>query len=239
MPQTFLYSTSPSPFEDRILQAADARRTDRTRPLRAVALRTAMPDPTDDDLLRLREHFCNRPIPVRLDDAGLNHRSDAFDPAVIDRVRTADLVIIGGGDPRRLRDLTVGTPALGALQSNHRTGAVVAGCSAGAAVLGAGMLLGSSGDIDDNSARTPLWGWFPDLVIAPHFGRYDHAGWLAAFSDCALLGIPDDAMAMITDDTVEALGEQPLTIVEASREIILAGGERRTLRRAQELRSDE
>lgn len=42
-----------------------------------------------------------------------------------------------------------------------------------------------------------FWGWIRRTLVAPHFGRYDIDPWLQTFPDCTVLGIPDDAMALV------------------------------------------
>ncbi|MBM7785635.1 Type 1 glutamine amidotransferase-like domain-containing protein [Tenggerimyces flavus] len=192
----FLYSTSPAPHEQTILGAC--RRP--TRPTRAVALLAALEAPDAALLDGLRGHF-----PVPLDDSGLASRDDAYDKAVVSRLASADLVLIGGGSPLRLVEVTRGTPALAALRSAYDNGAVLAGCSAGAAVFGAGMLAGAE--------PLALWGWLPNTVVAPHFGQYDIEPWRQAYPTCDILGIPDDAMAKVDGAETTSLGPVDLTVL--------------------------
>lgn len=175
----------------------------------AVALQTPMDEPSD--LSGLEQHFCTKGIEVWLNDSGLHTREDAYRPAVIQRLAAADLVLITGGSPRRILEATSGTPALAALRSAHDEGAAIAGCSAGAAVLGAGMLDGPR----DQRRVLPLWGWLPSTLIAPHFGQYSLDPWLDAFPSCTALGIPDGAMALVSQlREVQAVGSHPLTLVQ-------------------------
>jgi cyanophycinase-like exopeptidase len=118
---------------------------------------------------------------------------------VITRLEHAELVLIGGGSPTRLLALTRGTPALAALQSARRRGAVLAGCSAGAIALGAGLVEGA--------VTCRGWDWLSGRVVAPHFGRYDIAPWRAAFPASPIIGIPDGAMVVVTDrDGINSVG---------------------------------
>lgn len=202
----FLYSTSPSPHESTILQAV-RRGAGCTEPIRAVALRTALEGPGQEDLAQLARHFAGDPArPVDLRDSGLDTREDASDPAVITRLEQAELVLIGGGSPTRLLDLTRGTPALAALRSAHRRGAVLAGCSAGAIAVGAGLV--------EASVIQPGWNWLSGRVVAPHFGRYDITPWRAAFPANPIIGIPDGAMVVVTGrDAIRSLGDPPMIIL--------------------------
>lgn len=190
----FLYSTSPAPHESAILTLAQQRRTEPSRPLSAVAMQTALPEPNDADLDGLRNHFCTQGIEVELSDSGLATREDAFRESVAQRLAAADLVLITGGSPELLYERTVDTPALTALRVASENGTVIAGCSAGAVVVGAGMVLGKGAD----RRSLALWGWLSRIVVAPHFGLFDIEPWIGAFPHCTVLGIPNDAMALIT-----------------------------------------
>lgn len=183
-------------------------------PVRIVALLTADPRPTAAGLEMLRGHFCGGTIPAVLLDAEIGDRSDADRPESVRRLLEADLILIGGGDPQRLHDHLTGTRAHEALWRKWLDGAVVAGCSAGAAVIGAGMISGA----DNASVRLDFWDWLDGSIVAPHFGYYDLDPWLDAYPGRSVIGVPDDGMALIqTPGTVVSLGPHPLTIVDPER----------------------
>ena len=184
----FLYSSSPAPYEPIIMAAAPGERR--------IVMQTPLESPDPEELVMLRRHFPDT------QDSGLAYREDAFDADVIERLRTADLILITGGSPERLVECTVDTPALAALREAEARGAVIAGCSAGAVAIGAGM------------PERRLWGWLPGTLIAPHFGGYDIGPWRQEFPDCRIVGIPDGAMAVVGPDrTPEPVGTSELTIL--------------------------
>jgi cyanophycinase len=193
-------------------------------------MQTALDDPSDAELAGLRSHFCTQGVDVVLSDSGLATRQDAHRGAVADRLATADLVLITGGSPQLLAERTIGTPALAALKAASESGAVIAGCSAGATVLGAGMVVGNG----DQRRSLQLWGWLPRTVVAPHFGRYDIEPWVAEFPHYRVLGIPNDAMALVLRGTdLQTVGDSALTL-RAGADIQQLGPSRRrrTLRLA-------
>lgn len=205
----FLYSTSPSPHEPVILAWARRRGSDPTKPLSAVVMQTALQDPSDTELDGLRSHFCSQGVDVVLRDSGLASRRDAHRAAVADRLAAADLVLITGGSAELLGERTLGTPALIALRAASESGAVIAGCSAGAAVLGAGMPIGTG----DQRRSLALWGWLARTVVAPHFGRFDIEPWAQAFPQCTVLGIPDAAMGFVLSGVeLETVGDRALVL---------------------------
>jgi cyanophycinase-like exopeptidase len=75
-------------------------------------------------------------------------RRDALDPAHADAVRVARFIYLSGGSPLHLRSVVKETPLWDALVDAWHAGAVVAGSSAGAMVLGDPM-------IDRAAARSP------------------------------------------------------------------------------------
>src|SRR5258708_7793262 len=170
----FLYSTSMSPRE-RLMLAWAARRAWRPvhAPIRAVFVQGSLLAPSTDELEKIRGHLDIDGVPVEVCDSGLTVRRDAYQTEVIERLRHADLVLLTGGSPDRAHKVMGGTPALTALRLASGMGAVIAGCSAGALLVGRGMLTGGRADPHPLS----LWNWLPGVVVAPHYGPYDVGPW--------------------------------------------------------------
>lgn len=89
-------------------------------------------------------------------------RSQALDPANADAVRTARFIYLSGGSPLHLRSVLKETPVWDALVEAWRGGAVVAGSSAGAMVLGDPMVDPRGG------AFTVGLGMIGNLAVLPH-----------------------------------------------------------------------
>ncbi|MHB1929664.1 MAG: Type 1 glutamine amidotransferase-like domain-containing protein [Acidimicrobiales bacterium] len=89
-------------------------------------------------------------------------RADAEDPAHTAAVRDARLVYLGGGSPLHLRSVLKDSAVWEALVAAWRSGAVVAGSSAGAMVLGDPMVDPRGG------ALTLGLGLVPGLAVMPH-----------------------------------------------------------------------
>ena len=81
------------------------------------------------------EHFTGR-LEVEAESVPLATRKDAHDSALVERIRAANFVYLSGGKPTYLFDTLVGTPAWDAIRSVLDAGGVVAGCSAGAMIMG-------------------------------------------------------------------------------------------------------
>lgn len=117
-------------------------------------------------------------IDVRTEVAGVVDATTAADPDLARHIGSADLVHLPGGDPDRVPGLLRGTAAGRALAAARRTGAVVAGASAGAMGL-------------------TDWTWTPDgvvpglglvrgIVVIPHFESIARERWEAVIEALAL-----------------------------------------------------
>jgi cyanophycinase len=89
-------------------------------------------------------------------------RSDAEDPANAGAVRSARMIYLGGGSPLHLRSVLKESAVWDALVAAWRSGAAVAGSSAGAMVLGDPMVDPRGG------ALTLGLGLLPGIAVLPH-----------------------------------------------------------------------
>jgi len=70
-------------------------------------------------------------------------REQAFDPALVDSVRNAQLIYITGGDQNRFMAIVENTPLYDAIHQAYQQGACIAGTSAGAAMMSETMITGN------------------------------------------------------------------------------------------------
>jgi cyanophycinase len=135
-------------------------------------------------------------------------------------------VFITGGDQLRLRDLIGNSKFIAAIK--HRIGIgnlVMAGTSAGAAIVGAKMISGGSSGESPNRALVDLTdglGIFPDLLVDQHFHNRNRMARLmsaiAAHPDKLGIGIDEDTCAAFENDTIfEVLGKGTITIVDPGK----------------------
>jgi cyanophycinase len=111
-------------------------------------------------------------------------RSDAEDAELCARVASARFVYLGDGSTLHLRSVVKDSPLWAALLTAWRSGAVVAGSSAGAMVLGDPMVDPRGG------AFTLGLGLVHNLAVVPHWER-----WTADKSRRMLQLIPQGAVA--------------------------------------------
>src|SRR6056297_2958933 len=118
-----------------------------------------------------------RTVFERIGATGVHHldvrsREDAARPEHIETVRRADLVFMSGGDQLRLTHILGASPLLAAMREAHGAGTVLAGTSAGAAVMSATMIYnGAAADALRKGAvkMSAGLGFVEGVVIDSHF----------------------------------------------------------------------
>lgn len=99
------------------------------------------------------------------------HRADAFDETLIATLRQATFFYFSGGNPQHIVEVWRDTPAWHTLVERWRAGAVLAGCSAGAMMLG-GTTISIRSALN---GQPPQWVAALDLIapltVLPHFDR--------------------------------------------------------------------
>jgi len=153
-------------------------------------------------------------------------REDALDagPEALDLLLDASGFFMTGGSQLRISSALGGTPLAALLRRRHAEGMVVAGTSAGAAVLSRHMIsMGESG----GTPRRRLvqmaqgLGFAPDLLVDQHFRRRDRLGRLVtalSYNPEPLgVGVDEDTVAMVSfDGVLTVLGARAVTVVDAS-----------------------
>jgi cyanophycinase len=151
-------------------------------------------------------------------------RSDAKDSANAARARQGRLFYLVGGDPGLVPKTLAGTPLWEAIAEAWRSGAALAGSSAGAMALGEWTLVRERMPGDDRRRYLPALGLVPRVAVLPHFETFGHR-WVetaeraAPRSDVVLLGVDERTAALHVDGAWRALGDGGVTVI--------AGGERR------------
>lgn len=97
-------------------------------------------------------------------------RADAENPTIVAAIARANFVYFSGGKPRYLLEALQGTAAWQAISEIYQNGGVVAGCSAGAMVMGEAIV-----DFPRFWKRFPALNLAAGLVIIPHFDELPQA----------------------------------------------------------------
>lgn len=157
-------------------------------------------------------------------------RADCLDPEVARRIALADLVYFSGGKPDYLLAALAQTPAWEAVLALLQRGGVVAGCSAGAMILGAFIPRFRLRQLPRREALwTPGFGLVPEAVVVPHFNEIPRTvvrPWLTLRpSGTRAIGV-DAGTAMVgRPGEWRVLGKGSVTIADAEGERVHAPGE--------------
>ena len=159
----------------------------------------------------------------RADVLYLPDRAAAASPEVAEILDDVTGIFLTGGNQMRLASIVAGTPLARKVKQRNREGAVVAGTSAGASILSSHMVaFGASGPSPRMRMAQMTAGFdlIPGVVIDQHFRQRDRFGRLLALvaGSPSLLGIgvDEDTAAVFTDDKLEVLGRNSVTIVDGT-----------------------
>ncbi len=108
------------------------------------------------------EHFAQ--LGIIAEPVMLLNRADAEDNEITSKLLQANFIYFSGGKPRYLLETLQGTRSWQAILDVFAAGGVIAGCSAGAMVLG-----GEVFDFPQIWRTIPALGLVPGIAIIPHF----------------------------------------------------------------------
>jgi cyanophycinase len=132
-------------------------------------------------------------------------------------------IFVTGGDQQRLCDLIGGGKFIESIKERIQLGKLVlAGTSAGAAMMGERMIAGGSSGEFPNRSLVDLadgLGFIPELLVDQHFSNRNRMARLmsaiAAYPDKLGIGIDEDTCAAFSDDgTFEVLGKGTITVID-------------------------
>lgn len=198
---------------------------------RVVVMPTASGDPSSSGLA-YKQFFLNEgvhdvvslPIP---------DRDAANELGPVKDIGRADLLYFTGGDQNRLVNILSNTAVHGSIQTAWQRQAVIAGTSAGAMVWGpefiangssrGAMLLGFSRDGAGNPGLElrPGMNLWDNLIVDTHFTEQERMGRLllaiASNPGATGLGVDEGTAAIVTNDTIQAVGTGTVTILETDK----------------------
>ena len=167
---------------------------------------------------------------LEIEELPATRRSDAKDAANVARAREGRFFYVVGGDPGLVPKTLAGTPLWEAILEAWRSGAALAGSSAGAMALGEWTLVRERMPGDDRRRYLPALGLVPRVAVLPHFETFGHR-WVegaeraAPRSDVVLLGIGERTAALHVDGAWRALGVGGVTVIAEGERRTFASGE--------------
>ncbi|MBH8571869.1 cyanophycinase [Nostocaceae cyanobacterium CENA369] len=150
-------------------------------------------------------------------------REDATSSTALEAIAKATGVFFTGGDQARITSILKDTEIDTAIHKRYAEGIVVAGTSAGAAVMPDKMIV--EGDSETNPRieiveMGPGMGFLPGVVIDQHFSQRGRLGRLisALLQEPADLGfgIDENTAMVVTDSQIEVIGQGCVTVVDES-----------------------
>ncbi|MEE4176128.1 MAG: cyanophycinase [Bacteroides sp.] len=141
--------------------------------------------------------------------------------ARLDSLRKASLIYISGGDQNRFMDIVRGTPIADAIHEAYLSGALIAGTSAGAALMSGKMITGTELKYPDyrptfrslesnNLELEPGLGLIHTAIVDQHFvWRSRHNRLLSAileYPDLLGIGIDESTALLVKGNSAEVIG---------------------------------
>jgi len=151
-------------------------------------------------------------------------RAESFDESFLTAVQSASGIFISGGTQMRLPASIGGTPLEAAMLDAYQRGVIIAGTSAGAAVMPKVMIAYGKGGPTPReriAQFSPGLGLTDRIVFDQHFRRRDRLGRLlyliAAHPGLLGVGIDEDTAAIVEDEShITVSGSGAVTIVDGS-----------------------
>ncbi len=155
----------------------------------------------------------------------ITERNDANDLDIAADIKDIDGIFFTGGDQLRITAMLGGTELYRVLHQAHAQGVVIAGTSAGAAVMSKVMIVDGENDKPPKKEivnLSPGLGLVEGIVIDQHFAQRGRLGRLLSVVayNPQLLGVGiDENTAVIVDDAegyMKVIGEGAVTIVDGT-----------------------
>ena len=207
-------------FEEGILSRirAESKHKAESR-IEIVTTASKIPAEVGREYKRAFEYLGSRNVDV----LQIENREQANDPAILERLKAADVLMVTGGDQLRLSSILGGTQfhdiLLDKYQNEHF---VYAGTSAGAAAASSNMIYqGSSSEalLKGEVKITQGLGLIDDVIIDTHFVQRGRIGRLfqAVASNPRVLGIglgEDTGLLIKDNNSMEAIGSGLVILVD-------------------------
>ena len=168
------------------------------------------------------EHFTRLGAPV--EPLMLLKREDANNPIFAEKLAFANFIYFSGGKPAYLLETLKGTDAWRAITQVYERGGVIAGCSAGAMVMGAILF-----DFPKIWHTIPALDLVPGIAVIPHFDEIPKAmtSTIANIgrSKITVVGVDGATALVISDGRWSVQGAGSVTVITAKQKHRYQAGE--------------
>ena len=145
-------------------------------------------------------------------------------PAARKAVEVATLVWFPGGDQAKLTAALLGTGLPELIQKRYEAGAIVAGTSAGAAVMSSIMLTGDADlqSVTVGATKTiPGFGFWPGVIVDQHFLKRQREARLISLvldhPDLIAVGIDEKTAVIVSGRRFEVVGQSTVLVFDARK----------------------
>ena len=135
-----------------------------------------------------------------------------------------------GGDPGIVPDVLHDSPVWLAIVSAWRSGAALAGSSAGAMAMGQWTLIRGRYPGDRRRRYRDALGLVPGIAVLPHYATFGREWVTSALEgrpsdDVALLGIDERTAAVWSDDAWRVMGDGDVAVITTAGALVFRSGE--------------
>lgn len=157
-------------------------------------------------------------------------RTQARSPETAELAAQGRFFYLVGGDPGIVPAVLLDSPVWRAVVSAWRSGAVLAGSSAGAMAMGEWTLIRGRYPGDRARRYRDALGLVPGLAVLPHFATFGR-GWVASAleerpsNEVVLLGLDERTAAVWSDGAWSAMGDGDVTVVTPREDRVFGPGD--------------
>ncbi|MEP7268121.1 MAG: cyanophycinase [Saprospiraceae bacterium] len=212
----------PPAMMQRMIQEAQLTKTDH------IAILTMSSATPDTSYYYIKEDL--RPVTSNQIAKLQFSKSLVNDKSMLDSVKHAKLIFITGGVQTRFMNVVLNTPVFDAIHYAYNHGAMIAGTSAGAAVMSEIMITGDqiradtlySGSVDrivaGNMETKQGLGFLKNTIVDQHFikrSRYNRLlTLLAQYPDKICIGIDEATAVLVRNRKAEVIGNSQIILLQ-------------------------
>lgn len=149
-------------------------------------------------------------------------RTDTEDEKALQALERATGIFFTGGDQLHITSFLGGSPMHNLLMKKAGKGTLIAGTSAGAAMMGDSMILGSEPETNPRFGAVeigPAMDFLLGVIIDVHFSQRGRMGRLitaiAHFPRDLGIGLDEDTAIVVRDHQIEVIGSGTATLIDA------------------------
>lgn len=160
----------------------------------------------------------------QIDTINISERDDAFDDGALKKLDKSDALFFTGGDQLNVTSLMGGTPLHQAIRYRVQQGFLIAGTSAGAAMMSNSMITSGRGDRAPRVGAVeiaPGMDLLPETIIDTHFSQRGRYGRLltaiAHYPQDIGIGIDERTAIVVRGKQFKVVGDGSVTVIDGSK----------------------